>query len=99
METTDTITYEIRGDLLSTNADAVRAEIDKLLPVGKSAKVVQLDLRASRLIDSVGLNLIVSVIRRVKRRGGQTRITVGHPTVRRMMTFTRIDQHAEVVMA
>lgn len=90
--------FRATGDILSTNVDAVRAELDQLFTKSPQPRSIALDLSAARLIDSVGLNLIVSVLRRVKQYGGSARIKVGHPTVRRMMAFTRIDQHAEVVM-
>ncbi|MFP4282371.1 MAG: STAS domain-containing protein [Opitutales bacterium] len=89
--------YVCQGDILSTNADAVRPGLFAVCEGLTAGALVQFDLRAARMIDSVGLNLIVSALRRAKAQDAQVRIRVSHPTVERMMTFTRIDQHAEVV--
>ncbi len=87
----------VPGDLLSTNVDDFRREIlplcEKLCP----GTHLRIDLRAARLIDSVGLNQLVSVIKTAKARGAEVELHVGHPTVRRILTFTRIDTHANVI--
>lgn len=83
---------------MSSNAESIRTEVEALFTKSPQARELSLDLRSARLIDSVGLNLIVTFIRRIKQHGGKANITVGHPTVRRMMAFTRIDQHAQVEM-
>lgn len=87
------------GDLTSTTAPAFRAEAEqKLASLSQEAagSVLEVDLRNARMVDSVGLNLLVSLIKAMKERGGSVRILIAHPNIQRILTFTRIDQHAEV---
>ncbi len=93
------ISCPVAGDLTSTTAAAYRALIDQKLASNTSWSLVELDLRASRMVDSVGLNLLVSVIKGVKEKGGSVRILIAHPNIQRILAFTRIDKHAEVRMA
>jgi anti-anti-sigma factor len=90
-------TFTSPGDILSTNADSIRPELFALTENLSAGATIHLDLSTARMIDSVGLNLIVSLLRRAKERKVRVRITVAHNAVKRMMTFTRIDQHAEIV--
>ncbi len=94
---TPTATYVAPGDILSTNAEQFRQQLAAILDKGGEWKLLELDLRASRLVDSVGLNAIVSAIKRTKSRGGDVRIRVRHPSVARLFAFTRLDQHAQVI--
>lgn len=91
------ITYVFRNDLLSTNASACQTEIFQLMAADDRWKLIVLDLRAARIVDSVGLNLIVSVVRAARPAGRSVRLLISHQNVKRVLTFTRIDQHAEVV--
>jgi anti-sigma B factor antagonist len=92
----------VPGDLTSTTAPSFRAEVEqKLAAAAKenpSLSLVEIDLKGARMVDSVGLNLLVSVIKQVKDRGGAVRILIAHPNIQRILTFTRIDKHAEVQM-
>lgn len=92
------ITHVFRGDLLSTNAAASQAELSRLMDADEKWKLIVLDLRAARIVDSVGLNLIVSIIRGARPAGRSVRVVVSNQNVRRVLAFTRIDQHAEVVV-
>lgn len=89
----------VSGDLTSTTAAAYRAIIDQKLGATSNWSLVELDLRAARMVDSVGLNLLVSVIKGVKEKGGTVRILISHPNIQRILAFTRIDKHAEVRMS
>ncbi len=92
----------VPGDLTSTTAPAFRSEIDqKLAAAAKespSLSLVEINLKNARMVDSVGLNLLVSIIKQVKDRGGSVKIVIAHPNIQRILTFTRIDKHAEVQM-
>ena len=58
---------------------------------------IDLDLSRATMVDSVGLNLIVSVIKHVKGRDGSVRFLIGNNNVERTFRFTRLDSQAEVV--
>jgi anti-anti-sigma factor len=92
-----TSTHTLLGDLLSTNADAFQEAVAPRVASLGSGATLTLDMRAARLVDSVGLNKLVGIIKSTKARGAQVRILTGHASVRRILTFTRIDTHATVI--
>lgn len=98
-----TLTVAFPGDVLSTNVDSLRQETFALLEKSelKSAnwKTLKLDLTAAKMVDSAGLNLIVSIIKSVKARGGNVRATVGNPNVYRTFIFTRLDKQLDLAQA
>ena len=88
----------ISGDILSTNADALRSDIfQQLKALETGARAVEIDLRPATMVDSVGLNLLVAVIKMVKRYEGTVQLTVGNNNVERTFRFTRLDAQAKVV--
>lgn len=89
------------GDILSTNASALRDELFGLL---QSAEVnradwttLRLDLTHARMIDSVGLNLIVAVIRALKAQNRKAQAVLANRNILRTFQFTRLDQQLEVI--
>jgi anti-anti-sigma factor len=86
------------GDLTSTTAPAFRQLIDQSIaarPTGWAT--LELDLGGARLVDSVGLNLLVGAVKLAQGRGAKVHIVTAHPMVRRILAFTRLDRHAEIV--
>lgn len=100
---TTSVTCVCNGDLTSTTAAAYRSLIDQKMGSATADNPgwnhLELDLRAARMVDSVGLNLLVSVIKNMKERGGSVRILIAHPNIQRILAFTRIDRHAEIQLA
>ncbi len=94
------IICSVSGDLTSTTAPSFRADVDQKLVAATRDhpgwSVVEIDLRTARMVDSVGLNQLVSIIKNVREKGGSVRILISHPNIQRILTFTRIDKHAEV---
>jgi anti-anti-sigma factor len=97
-----TLELTIPGDVLSTNADPLRAEILALLETGPVKAggwtTLQLDLTAAKMIDSVGLNLIVGLYKEAKKRGAKTSTLLRSENIQRTFIFTRLDAHVQVVM-
>jgi anti-anti-sigma factor len=96
------IAVEISGDLTSTNAEALRQKLAPLLApaVGSQPAACQqfrLSLINARMVDSVGLNLIVSILRAVQAGGGKMQVCYGSQNVLRTFQFTRLDQHIELI--
>lgn len=93
----------VPGDLTSTTAPAFRAEFDRKIAEASNGGVswdhLEIDLRHARMVDSVGLNQLVSVIKIVKERGASVHLLISHPNIQRILAFTRIDKHAEVKIA
>jgi anti-anti-sigma factor len=100
---TKTLSLALPGDVLSTNVEGLRQELSSILenPQVKTGdwNVLRLDLTAAKMVDSAGLNFIVSIIKMVKARGGTVRATVGNPNVYRTFIFTRLDKQLELAQA
>lgn len=98
-----TLEITFPGDLLSTNADTIRADILALLgsaPVKSGDwNALQLDLTAAKMIDSVGLNLIVAIYKEAQKRQAKTIARISSPNIQRTFLFTRLDKHLQVEMA
>jgi anti-anti-sigma factor len=92
----------VYGDVLCTNAASVRSSLDAALrdaPESGECFLFELDLQTAKMIDSVGLNLLVWLIKDVRRRGGHTRLVIANANIDRTLQFTRLNQHADVVRA
>ena len=90
------LSVTIPGDILSTNADTLHEEIFALLesaPVKAGQwNTLKLDLTGARMVDSVGLNLIVSIIRAVKSRPAKMEATLSSANIHRTFQFTCLDK-------
>lgn len=92
------LTLAVPGDILSTNAEDLRAKLFADLKSADAAcGLVEVDLSRASMVDSVGLNLLVSIIKHVKARSGSVRFLVGNSNVERTFRFTRLDSQAEIV--
>ena len=99
---TQTLSLTIAGDVLSTNADVIRSEINRLLEAGDSPtdwKKFKLDLTAAKMVDSVGLNLIVNLLKRLQARGATLQVIYSSQNLLRTFVFTRLDKCIELVKA
>ncbi|EDY83205.1 hypothetical protein VDG1235_2829 [Verrucomicrobiia bacterium DG1235] len=96
MNSTDR-TYKAPGDVVSTVAQECWKEIEANLAQLKKSETLVLDLRASRIIDSVGLNVIVKAIKVADSIEAKVKILVGTESVKRICIFTRLDKKAEVI--
>ena len=98
-----TLTVIVPGDILSTNADLLRKEIFGLLESELVARAdwnrCKLDLRAAKMIDSVGLNLLVSLIKQLKIRNATIVAEITSTSVQRALLFTRLNTQMEVQLA
>jgi ABC-type transporter Mla MlaB component len=98
-----TLTLVFTGDVLSTNVGTLRQEIFTLLESEEIKRTpwqtLDLDLTASRLIDSMGLNLLVSVIKLARNRSAKVVGRIASPNVQRALLFTRLNTQMELVMA
>ena len=88
------------GDLLSTTIEQFRVRADTLLESGLASteKPVEIDLRLANMVDSVGLNAIVAIIRKAKAVSRSVRIAVSNQHLYRVLVFTRLDRQAEIVL-
>lgn len=97
-----TLQLTFPGDLLSTNTDTARKEIFAIFESAavKSAgwSTLKLDLTATKMIDSVGLNLVVSLYKEAKKSNAKTTALISNPNIQRTFLFTRLDTHIQVMM-
>ena len=92
------VTCVAAGDITSTNEAAFRAQLDHTMAAAPAGwRVLALDLRATRMIDSKGLNLIVSTVKRLRAEGREVHFVAPQAPVRRVLVFTRLDRHGTVV--
>ena len=95
------LTVTIDGDLTSTTAGALRTEMAGRLAeaAGNAAawKLFRLDLSRANMVDSVGLNFIVTMLKAVQAQGGKMEIVYASLNVHRTLLFTRLDKHVTLV--
>ena len=97
----ESMTLRVEGDLVSTNAPVIRGQIDRLFEPANGLppawKIFKLDLSTAKMIDSVGLNLVVSLLKRVQRHGGRMQVAFSDSNVLRILNFTRLDKQVELI--
>jgi len=91
--------FEIQGDILSSNAESLKEKLAGELAAGGGGPIetFELNLVRTRMVDSVGLNLLVWLIKQVRAGGGKLRVSLSDSNVLRTFQFTRLDREAEVV--
>ena len=98
-----TLTLVVPGDVISTNADSIRKEAFGILESEVIARAdwqtLQLDLRAANMIDSMGLNLLVSIIKLARTRNSRVVGLITNPNVQRALCFTRLNTQMELIAA
>jgi anti-sigma B factor antagonist len=83
-----------RGDLDLASAPRLRAvALDELLA---GCRRLVLDLRELEFVDSVGLGMIVAVLKRARGLGGDLALVVGTERIRRPLELTGIARVVEV---
>ena len=98
---TGNLVVTLDGDLVSTTAEPLRQEINQLLdtPAGQPVawRIFRLDLSQAKMVDSVGLNFIVTILKSVQKQGGKMQVVYANQSVHRTFLFTRLDKHLELV--
>jgi anti-anti-sigma factor len=98
---TGILTITIHGDLISTSADQIRAQMNEVLdaPAGPDTawRLLRLELLTAKMVDSVGLNFIVSILKAVQKNGAKMQLVYTNPNVHRTFLFTRLDKHVELL--
>jgi anti-anti-sigma factor len=96
-----TVTLKVAGDLLSTNARMVREEFEALAKSTewsrKDVKTFRLDISKAKMVDSVGLNFVVFLIKQAGKRGLAMQVAYSTPNIHRTFVFTRLDRHLDLV--
>ncbi|MCC5024957.1 MAG: STAS domain-containing protein [Candidatus Synoicihabitans palmerolidicus] len=90
------VPHVVPGDLLSTNVAGFLTRITPVIDSLRQGNQLTLDLRAARLVASVGLNALVTVIKSAHAREVTVTLLVGNANVRRILECTRLDAHPKV---
>lgn len=91
------LTLVVKGDLLSTNAEQRYAELSELLKQHADKREhVRIDLGTAKMIDSVGLNLLLGLVRQVRESGETVSLRITSASVNRVLTFSHFNRIAEI---
>lgn len=88
----ETIRFTFDGDILSTNVQAIRPELIAGLDQYAGAKAVVVDLAACRIIDSMGLNLLIALYRESEKRKLTFRAENPCSDVTRLFSFLNLTE-------
>jgi anti-anti-sigma factor len=97
----DTLFLAFEGDVLSSSADILREEFNKIFDIsGRAAacRSIELDLTKAKMMDSAGLNFIMTILKQAKARNARVVARIASKTVHRIFLFTRLDKHLELLM-
>jgi len=84
----------VTGELELATAPRLRQQVVSLVGEGHARLV--LDLSGVDFMDSVGLGVIVSALKRVRGRGGELVVAGPAPGVRALFELTRLDEIVEL---
>ncbi len=91
----------VAGDLKSTTTAALHRDVFAILAHDHTRslliKVVELDISSATMVDSLGLNLVISVLKWSKQRAATLRIIVGKRGVYSTMLAVGLDRQAELI--
>lgn len=90
------LTVSLNGDLLSSNAEAAAKALEEQLERTPSFKSFIVDLKACQMVDSVGLNLLFSLLNRCKEMGAKTKIQIVPGRLDRIMQVAQMGKLFEV---
>jgi anti-anti-sigma factor len=93
-----TFVLTVRVDILSTVADEMLKAMLKAFGETADWQNLRMDLTGIKRIDSMGLNLIVTVLGEVRKRGGKMTIEVKEGAIYQAFLFTRLDRQVELVL-
>jgi anti-anti-sigma factor len=95
-----TLSITIPSDMVSTNSEQIRKDLFGILelPLVKQAgwELLQMDLTGAKMVDSTGLNLLVSIIKTASQRGAKVAAKIGNANVHRTFLYTRLDKQMTI---
>ena len=94
------LTITLKGDVLSTNAEEFSDNINRIIKKHKPANwdELKLDLNSARIIDSMGLNMILNTVKQVQAAGKSMKIHISSSSIQRVFIFSRLDKAVEIVI-
>jgi len=89
LESGQTLTIKLKGDLDHHSADESRVLIDKKINEGKYNKIV-IDLKKLDFIDSSGIGFVIGRYKLIRKRNGVIEITNASSKVRKILDMSGI---------
>lgn len=93
----------LSGDVTSTTTAALHRDVLEILSHEQTRALeirrVELDLNAARMVDSLGLNLIITILKWAKNRDARLGIQVARRGVYATLLAVGLDRQADVVLA
>lgn len=90
------------GDIISANVDDSRNELLSILEKDDVKEAdwdtLVLDLKTANIIDSSGLNLLVTLNRHLQDEERRVKVFVASPHIYRTFVYVRLDKKMEVVL-
>ena len=94
------LTLYFPTDVVSTNVDGLKREIDELMQSDKCQEAdwsnLKLELSDAKMVDSAGLNFVVTLVKQAKAREGTVEAVISSEHIRRTLMFTRLDKQMKV---
>jgi len=91
----------LMGDITSTSTIALHRDVFAILnhEQAKSLQIVkvEVDIKSANMVDSLGLNLIIAILKWAKQREAGLSITVSKLGVYSVMLAVGLDRQAEVI--
>lgn len=94
----DTLTVTLIGNILSTNAEKCAESISSAIKKTEGWKVLNLNLKSARMVDSVGINMLIGIIHYVRERGGSVILRIYHHSINRVLEFSRLSELATIIL-
>ncbi len=97
---TKVLTLRLPGDLTTSNSVSTKAVAELVQSArdeDRGWRDVKFDLTQARMVDSAGLNLIVSALKAAQRFGGKLQIAYRDPNIHRTLRFTGLDKRLELL--
>lgn len=88
------VVFQPEGDIVAASANELRGKLRDL--VNSGARQLVIDLEKTKMVDSVGLGLLIASHNSLQKVGGQLSIVRASADILELLTTMRIHQHFSV---
>ena len=90
------LVLKVRGDIISTNSEERADQIGKIIESNPGFKKIKLDLNSTKMIDSVGLNMLLGLIKTILEMKAEIVLHISSPSFHRVFLISKLDQIAKI---
>jgi anti-anti-sigma factor len=97
---TKQLEVRINHDIVSTKIDALNRiypDLDQAFEKGQSHRQFVIDLQGCNMVDSAGLNFLISLHKHLKDKNCETAIRNANKNLVRTFTFSRLDRYIHII--